>query len=119
MSTPCAAPGATWYIATCSASRRVREPTQYRIGRWATERHVSRKRRRIAVLDPLLQAAKASREKLATNIGFLGQDQTPLDTYLDIALHIPSSDTQRVQEAHLLCGHILIHLIETELLISK
>jgi len=67
----------------------------------------------------LLQAAKASREGLATNIGLLGQDQTPLDTYLDIALHIPSTDTQRIQEAHLLCGHILIHLIETELLTSK
>jgi D-sedoheptulose 7-phosphate isomerase len=67
----------------------------------------------------LLQAAKASRERLATNIGLLGQDQTPLDTYLDIALHIPSTDTQRIQEAHLLCGHILIHLIETELLTSK
>lgn len=67
----------------------------------------------------LLQAAKTSREKQGVNIGFLGNDETPLDTYLDLALHIPSSDSQRVQEAHLLCGHLLIHLIETQLLNSQ
>lgn len=67
----------------------------------------------------LLQAAMASRERHGTNIGFLGKDETPLDAYLDLALHIPSADSQRVQEGHLLCGHLLIHLIETQLLNSK
>jgi len=67
----------------------------------------------------LIQAAKASHEKRGINIGFLGEDKTPLNAYLDDALHIPSKDSQRVQEGHLLCGHLLVHLIELQLTTSK
>ena len=67
----------------------------------------------------MLQAAKASREKGGINIGFLGNDDTPLDAHLDLSLHIPSNNAQRVQEAHLLCGHLLIQSIETQLLKYK
>lgn len=67
----------------------------------------------------LIEAAKASREKHGVNIGFLGQSETPLDAYLDYALHIPSANSQRVQEAHLFCGHLLVHLIELQLMKSK
>jgi D-sedoheptulose 7-phosphate isomerase len=67
----------------------------------------------------LIEAAKTSREKRGVNIGFLGQDETPLNAYLDYALHIPSASSQRVQEGHLLCGHLLVHLIELQLMKSK
>ncbi len=67
----------------------------------------------------LLQAAKTAREKGGINIGFLGNDDTPLDAHLDLSLHIPSDNAQRVQEAHLLCGHLLIQSIETQLLKYK
>ena len=67
----------------------------------------------------LLQAAKTVREKGGINIGFLGNDNTPLDAHLDLSLHIPSENAQRVQEAHLLCGHLLIQSIETQLLKYK
>ncbi len=67
----------------------------------------------------LIEAAKASREKQGVNIGFLGHNETPLDAYLDHALHIPSPNGQRVQEGHLLCGHLLVHLIELQLMKSK
>jgi D-sedoheptulose 7-phosphate isomerase len=63
----------------------------------------------------LIEAATASREKRGINIGLLGQDETPLDSFLDYSLHIPSKDSQRVQEGHLLCGHLLVHLIELQL----
>ncbi len=67
----------------------------------------------------LIEAAKASREKHGINIGLLGQDETPLDSFLDYALHIPSKDGQRVQEGHLLCGHLLVHLMELQLMNLK
>ncbi|MFH1009626.1 MAG: SIS domain-containing protein [bacterium] len=67
----------------------------------------------------LIEAAKISHERQGINIGFLGQDKTPLNAHLDDALHIPSKDSQRVQEGHLLCGHLLVHLIELQLMKSK
>jgi D-sedoheptulose 7-phosphate isomerase len=63
----------------------------------------------------LIEAAKASHEKYGVNIGLLGNHDTPLDEHLDIALHIPSDNAQRVQEAHLLCGHLIIQSIESQL----
>ena len=67
----------------------------------------------------LIEAAKASHKNYGVNVGFLGNKDTPLDEHLDIALHIPSDNAQRVQEAHLLCGHLLIQSIETQLLKNK
>ncbi len=67
----------------------------------------------------LIEAAKASHKKQGINIGFLGNDDTLLDAHLDLSLHIPSNNAQRVQEAHLLCGHLLIQSIETQLLKYK
>lgn len=67
----------------------------------------------------LIEAAKASHRTYGVNIGFLGNDNTSLDAHLDLSLHIPSNNAQRVQEAHLLCGHLLIQSIETQLLKYK
>ncbi|MBU1921243.1 hypothetical protein KKG66_10380, partial [bacterium] len=38
--------------------------------------------------------------------------ETPLDPLSDHVLHIPSPSGQRVQEAHLICGHMLVELVE-------
>lgn len=66
----------------------------------------------------LILAAQAAQALGAKCVGFLGTGTTPLDRYLDHALRIPSSSGQRVQEAHLLCGHMLVELIE-DLLLSR
>jgi D-sedoheptulose 7-phosphate isomerase len=60
----------------------------------------------------LLEAAKVARARHGTNIAFLGKEKTPLDDLADHALHIPAGSGQRVQEAHLLVGHMLVELIE-------
>lgn len=64
----------------------------------------------------LLVAAQTAAVLGGIRIGFLGIDPTPLDHYLDFALRIPSHSGQRVQEAHLLCGHMLVELIEDMLM---
>jgi D-sedoheptulose 7-phosphate isomerase len=60
----------------------------------------------------LILAAEAAQNLNGKCVGFLGMGETPLDRYLDYALRIPSASGQRVQEAHLLCGHLLVELIE-------
>ena len=42
----------------------------------------------------------------------------PLDEFTDYSLHVPSPSSPRVQEAHLLCGHMLVELVE-DLLIQQ
>ncbi|NUO18772.1 SIS domain-containing protein [bacterium] len=64
----------------------------------------------------LIGAAQVCAGIGAKVVGFLGSASTPLDKYLDFALRIPSTSGQRVQEAHLLCGHMMVELIEDLLL---
>ncbi|MBK6765961.1 MAG: SIS domain-containing protein [bacterium] len=66
----------------------------------------------------LLLAADTAGKLGGTRVALLGQDQTPLDQLTDFAVHIPSTNGQRVQEAHLLCGHLVVELIEDSLLAS-
>jgi len=63
----------------------------------------------------LIEAAKSAHARDGRTIGLLGQARTELDSMLDQAIHIPSSSSQRVQEAHLLCGHLLVEMIENRL----
>ena len=48
-------------------------------------------------------------------IGLLGCDGGRVAPLCDIALIVPSKDTQRIQETHNLLGHILCELIEVEM----
>jgi len=45
-------------------------------------------------------------------VGFLGGSGGKLEKLVDMALVAPSSDTPRIQECHILVGHILCDLIE-------
>lgn len=60
----------------------------------------------------LIEAARAARERKCLVVSFLGDRETPLDPLSDFTLHIPSPAGQRVQEGHLLCGHVLVEMIE-------
>jgi D-sedoheptulose 7-phosphate isomerase len=61
----------------------------------------------------LIEAAKMARLRNGMNISFVGETPTPLDPLSDHVLHIPSPASQRVQEGHLLCGHVLVELVES------
>ncbi|OJA03830.1 SIS domain-containing protein, partial [Bathymodiolus thermophilus thioautotrophic gill symbiont] len=56
-----------------------------------------------------LQAAKNSGCQL---IGFSGRQGGKMNDLCDINLVIPSEDTPRIQEMHIVLGHTLCHLIE-------
>jgi len=53
--------------------------------------------------------------KALRSIALLGKDGGQAKALADLAIVIPSDSTARIQEAHILIGHILCDLIEQEL----
>lgn len=61
------------------------------------------------------RAFRKAREKKMKCIGFLGKGGGPAKAIVDLALIVPSSDTQRIQEGHITIGHIIFQQVEQEL----
>lgn len=57
---------------------------------------------------------RARTQKLKT-IAFLGKDGGSSKELVDLAIIIPSQDTQRIQEGHITVGHIIVQQVEQEL----
>ena len=60
----------------------------------------------------LLAAARAARDRRMFTAGFLGKNGGKLGSMVDLAIAARSADTPRVQEAHILAGHIVCHLVD-------
>lgn len=60
-------------------------------------------------------ALKAARARGMATIGLLGRDGGPARELVDVAIIVPSDDTQRIQEGHITIGHIICGLVEREL----
>ncbi len=58
------------------------------------------------------RALKLAKEIGCTTIGMTGQSGGKLKAVVDILLNIPSDETPRIQESHILVGHILCELVE-------
>ena len=65
--------------------------------------------------ESINKAVRQARKIGATTIGLTGRKGGSLAELVDIALIIPSNDTQRIQEAHITIGHIVCDIIEREL----
>ena len=63
----------------------------------------------------IIEAVKAAKTKGITTVGLFGKTGGELKTLVDHALMVPSHNTARIQEAHILIGHILCQLIEESL----
>jgi D-sedoheptulose 7-phosphate isomerase len=63
----------------------------------------------------IIAACEQARSQGIKVIGLLGRDGGKVAGLCDLALIVPSNDTQRIQETHNLIGHILCELIETEM----
>ena len=63
----------------------------------------------------ILRALKAAKKLGVKTIALLGKDGGLAEGHSDLAIVIPSVSTARIQEAHILIGHILCDLIEGEL----
>lgn len=65
--------------------------------------------------ENIVKSLKQARELGLTTIGFLGHDGGRCLKLCDINLLVPATDTARIQEVHLLLGHLLCGLIEKEM----
>lgn len=63
----------------------------------------------------LIKAAKVAKEKGAKTLGILGNKGGSMAEVCDFSVVVPSSDTQRVQEMHIIVGHLLCELSERTL----
>jgi len=60
----------------------------------------------------ILKAIKTAKEKGMVIIGLTGESGGKMATLCDVLLNVPSADTPRIQEAHILIGHILCQWVE-------
>jgi D-sedoheptulose 7-phosphate isomerase len=63
----------------------------------------------------VLLGVKAAKKKGATAIGLTGADGGKLSGLVDLAIRVKSDSTPRIQEAHILIGHIISDLVEESL----
>ena len=60
----------------------------------------------------IVAAFEAAKTKGITTIGFTGASGGKLKELSDFLINIPSTDTPRIQESHILIGHIICQLVE-------
>jgi D-sedoheptulose 7-phosphate isomerase len=60
----------------------------------------------------LLSAVNDARDLGIYTAGLIGSDGGKLAALVDVALVVNSSVTPRIQEAHILAGHIICHLVD-------
>lgn len=65
--------------------------------------------------ENLIEALKACKEAGIYTIGLTGQTGGAMKEFCDICLKVPSTDTPRIQESHILIGHIICGLVEDSL----
>lgn len=63
----------------------------------------------------VVNAIKQANKMGIFTVGFSGQEGGKLKDLCDIMICVPSSDTPRIQEAHILIGHVICQLIEEEM----
>lgn len=63
----------------------------------------------------ILEAVKTAKSMYVKVIGLTGKTGGALVDKCDVLLNVPSTDTPRIQESHILIGHILCENIEKEL----
>jgi len=63
----------------------------------------------------VINAFEAARRKGITTVALVGKGGGKMAQMADIAIIVPSDDTPRIQESHILIGHMLCDIIEKEL----
>jgi len=63
----------------------------------------------------IVHAFEMAKEKEMITIGFTGLTGGMLKEISNYLLNVPSSDTPRIQESHILLGHIICELVEEKL----
>jgi D-sedoheptulose 7-phosphate isomerase len=65
--------------------------------------------------DNIISALKLAKELGCATVGFSGRDGGKMNEVCDVNLVVPSDNTPRIQEMHILFGHTLCQIIDNEL----
>ncbi len=63
----------------------------------------------------IVKAFEVARNKGIITIGFTGITGGVMKAWSDYLLNVPSTDTPRIQESHIMLGHIICQLVEENL----
>ncbi len=63
----------------------------------------------------IIKAFEVAKDKGMVTIGFTGASGGKIKALSDHLLNVPSTDTPRIQESHILLGHIICQLVEERL----
>ncbi|NIQ02229.1 MAG: SIS domain-containing protein [Nitrospinaceae bacterium] len=64
--------------------------------------------------ENVIRGVDKAREKGVKTIGLLGREGGKLKDRVDLALVVPSSETARIQEAHITIGHIICEILDED-----
>lgn len=62
----------------------------------------------------ILKAFEVAREKGIHTVGFTGETGGKMKDWSDFLINVPSKDTPRIQESHIMLGHIICQLVEEQ-----
>jgi D-sedoheptulose 7-phosphate isomerase len=60
----------------------------------------------------IVKAFEVARNKKVITVGFTGKDGGKMKPLSDFLLNVPSTDTPRIQESHMMLGHIICQMVE-------
>ena len=60
----------------------------------------------------IIRALETAQKKEMVTIGFTGESGGKMKSFCDHLICIPSTDTPRIQESHIMVGHIICQLVE-------
>ncbi|SFV59058.1 Phosphoheptose isomerase [hydrothermal vent metagenome] len=63
----------------------------------------------------IIKAFESAKKKGITTVALVGRDGGEMAKMADVALVVPSDSTPRIQESHILIGHIICDIIEKEI----
>lgn len=60
----------------------------------------------------IIKAFETAREKKIITVGFTGESGGKMKQFSDYLINVPSQNTPRIQESHIMLGHIICQLVE-------
>jgi D-sedoheptulose 7-phosphate isomerase len=63
----------------------------------------------------IVKAFEMAKTKQVVTIGFTGDSGGKMKAITDYLINVPSNDTPRIQESHILVGHIICELVENNI----
>lgn len=69
--------------------------------------------------ENVVEAFRLAKELGISTVAFTGESGGILRNLTDILINIPSNDTPRIQEAHIMVGHIICELVEKEFVVNS